>query len=348
MEATLDRIINEAEEGIDNKPLVDIVSGLIGLPAILVAHELGIFSLLQNQAMVQTEICQAKGISPRGASALLSMCSATGLLVKKDDKYHLTPLSRRYLLSDSQYYYGGFLDLLINNYESITYPSIRQAVLSDRSLAYEGDKDVFEVHGEHADRAAAFTRAMHSSSTGPAHAWVKQIDLSSYDRILDIGGGSGAHSIAALEQWQQLQATLLDLAPVCQVADEIAHSHNLSSRLTTQACNIWSDPFPSADIHFYSQIFHDWPEEKCLFLAKKSFQSLPAGGRIILHEVLYDDDMCGPFTAAANSVGMLLWTQGRQYSGHELSDMLDESGFVDVSISPTGFAYWSIVTARKE
>ena len=154
MEATLDRIINEAEVNIDNKQLVDIVSGLIGLPAILVAYELEIFPLLQHQALSKSEICHAKSLSDRAAGALLSMCTATGLLTSKDDQYQLTPLSRRYLLNDSPYYYGGFFDLLLNNYESISYPSIKQAILSDRTQAYEGEKDVFDIHGEHADRAA--------------------------------------------------------------------------------------------------------------------------------------------------------------------------------------------------
>ena len=46
--------------------------------------------------------------------------------------------------------------------------------------------------------------------------------------------------------------------------------------------------------HFYSNIFHDWPPEKCSFLTRKSFDALPPGGRLVVHEMLYDDDKKGP------------------------------------------------------
>jgi hypothetical protein len=43
---------------------------------------------------------------------------------------------------------------------------------------------------------------------------------------------------------------------------------------------------------------------------------------------------------------MLLWTEGQQFSGRELSLMLKEAGFADVRVVPT-FGYWHIVTGRK-
>ncbi len=109
---------------------------------------------------------------------------------------------------------------------------------------------------------------------------------------------------------------------------------------------MWKDPFPRADLHFYSYIYHDWPPEKCRFLTQKSFDSLERGGRIIVHEMLYNDEKTGPFPIAAFSVIMLGWTEGEQYSGSELSAMLTEAGFTDIQAKPT-FSYYSIVTGRK-
>jgi hypothetical protein len=63
--------------------------------------------------------------------------------------------------------------------------------------------------------------------------------------------------------------------------------------------------------------------------------------------VLYDDDMTGPFAAAAFSMVMLGWSaDGAQYSGQELSTMLTDAGFTDVDVKAT-FGYHSIVVARK-
>jgi hypothetical protein len=43
---------------------------------------------------------------------------------------------------------------------------------------------------------------------------------------------------------------------------------------------------------------------------------------------------------------MFMWTEGQQFSGKELSLMLQEAGFIDVDVIPT-FGYWHIVTGRK-
>jgi hypothetical protein len=110
---------------------------------------------------------------------------------------------------------------------------------------------------------------------------------------------------------------------------------------------MWEDTFPNADLHFYSNIYHDWSREKGAFLTRKSFDSLPSGGRIVVHEMLYDDDKTGPFAAAAFNINMLVWSaDGEQYSGHELSEMLARAGFRNIETKPT-FGYYSIVTGTK-
>ena len=93
-------------------------------------------------------------------------------------------------------------------------------------------------------------------------------------------------------------------------------------------------------------IFHDWPPERCQFLARKSFESLPTGGRIVIHEMLFNDSRTGPFAVAAFNVDMLIAMPGQQYSKRELSTVLKEAGFRQIEVKPA-FGYWSIVTGVK-
>jgi hypothetical protein len=111
----------------------------------------------------------------------------------------------------------------------------------------------------------------------------------------------------------------------------------VQARIGTHEGDLWKDPFPSADVHFYSMIFHDWPPEECRFLAKKSFDSLGPGGRIIVREMLFNNDRAGPFPVEAFNIDMLLWVEGEQNSGREISSMLREAGFknIDCAGSPS-------------
>jgi cyclopropane fatty-acyl-phospholipid synthase-like methyltransferase len=187
---------------------------------------------------------------------------------------------------------------------------------------------------------------MHGHSQGAASAWPEKIDLSRTRLMLDVGGGSGVHSLSAARRWPALHATVLDLPVVCPVTEEYIAAAHLQDRVTARAFNAWTDPFPPADLHFYSDLLHDFTPEKCRFLVQKSFEGLEPGGRIVLHEMLFNSDKTGPFTVAGYNVSMLMWTDGQQFSGSELSVMLEQAGFTETSVIPT-FGYWHIVVGRK-
>lgn len=329
----------------DDRPLWDIIFSMVVGPAVLVAYDLKLFPLLGKSPLTLSEVCTSLGITPRPAEILLALCASAGLVELGAGRYRLTPLAEDYLLEESPTFFGGYLDLKIKNQALYTHESLKQAVMSDSARVY-GGQGLFETHDNRDDLAAGFTRAMHSTSMAPALSWPDLVDLSANRLLLDIGGGSGAHAIGAARRWPNLRAIIFERPNVCAVSGEYIAQYGLGERIRTTCADMWTDPFPAADIHFFSMIYHDWPPDKCRFLTRKSFESLEPGGRVIIHEILYNDDKTGPFAAAAFSVSMLLMTPGRQYSGKELTKMLAEAGFTDLEVKPA-FGYWSLVTGRK-
>jgi hypothetical protein len=329
----------------DDRPLWDIVFSLLICPAILVAHDLKLFPLLAEAPRTLSQVCESLKIAPRPAEVLLSMCAAMGLVQLEDGRYRLTQVSEDYLLESSPTYFGGFLDLKIANPSLYSFETLKEAVLTDSPRIYGGG-DMFRTHDDRDSLAHTFTRAMHSTSIGPALAWPEQVDLSNQRLMLDIGGGSGAHAIGATRKWPNLRAIVFERPNVCSVSKEYTGRYGANDKIQTHCADMWTDPFPEADVHFYSMIYHDWPLEKCRFLTRKSFDSIRPGGLILIHEMLYNDEKTGPLSAAAFSVDMLLWTTGRQYSGLEIEEMLSGAGFTDIEVKPT-FGYWSLVIGRK-
>lgn len=329
----------------DESLLWDIVLGGFAHNLLLVAHNLKLFSLLANQPLTAVKVAEALNIQMRPANALLTFCTSVGILDLNDNYYSLTSFAEDYLLESSPTYFGGFLELNIANDAIFSFDKLKNAVLTNSSQIYDNGK-LFQSHEEQVKLAQIFTHAMHGHSMGSALAWSSSIDLSKYQVLLDIGGGSGAHAIAATLKWSNLQAIVLDMAPVCEVTEKFIASYGLESRVKTYVSDMWNDSFPVADIHFYADIYHDWSPEKGRFLTQKSFDALETGGRIIIHEMLYNDQKTGPIAVANYNTAMLLWTEGQQYSGLEISTMLTEVGFNNIEIKPT-FGYWSIVTACK-
>jgi hypothetical protein len=324
---------------------MDALYAAYGTAALLVAHEIGMFGAVDDRAKSIQELATALAIPARSADALLTVAAAQGFVTARDGRYTLTPLGRDYLLDSGPFSRKGMLDFARATAVLVSPENLKKAVLSGHPFGY-GEGEMFGAHEQQAERARVFTRAMHSQSAAAACTWPRQLDLSRNQGLLDVGGGSGAHAIGAVQRWPNLRAIVFDMASVCELATEYAKEAGCSDRVAAQAGDMWKDRFPEADVHFYSLVFHDWPEEKCRFLAKKSFDSLPRGGRIIIHEPLVNDDRIGPLAPALFSAIMLLWTEGRQYSGRELNEIVSGAGFAHVEVIKT-FGYWGIVTGLK-
>jgi acetylserotonin N-methyltransferase len=189
---------------------------------------------------------------------------------------------------------------------------------------------------------------MHAHSQAPALGAAAQAAFGSLKSLMDVGCGSGVYGIEIARAHPGLKVTLLDLREMTIEARKFIDRAGMGKQVTTVGVNMFTEDWPRGhDGHFFSNVFHDWSDETCRLLARKSFESLPGGGRIFLNEILMDDEHTGPFPAAAFSLLMLVGTLGKQYSLAEFRDILGSAGFVDVEAARTGGGYYSLVSARK-
>jgi hypothetical protein len=77
-------------------------------------------------------------------------------------------------------------------------------------------------------------------------------------------------------------------------------------------------------------IMHDWTPEQDLAILRKCFAALPPGGRMVISELLVNDEKTGPPPAALMSLNMLVETVGRNYTAAEYAQWLHAAGFVDI------------------
>ncbi|MDJ0736257.1 MAG: methyltransferase [Nostocaceae cyanobacterium] len=340
----------------DERLLWNLLFADTGLKVLLLAHDIKLFPFLAQKARSLKEICHGLKICERPTEGILAVLVSLELVEVEKNVYSLSSLARNYLLETSPAYFGALLEMMIfrDSKHISSFENLKKALFTNtppgnqlmQSLAQNNQLIRALTFGNNLKLIRGVISSMHGPSMAAALVWSELIDLSTYKIFLDIGGGSGAHSIGAVSKWQNLQAILLDLPPVYKIAEEFIAKYSLQHRIKTQEFDMWKDSFPTADVHFYSAVYHDWSPEKCQFFTQKSFDSLPPGGRIILHEMLFNDEKTGPFPVAAHHMSTSLSLGGQQYSGYELSMMLQQAGFIDIEIKPAS-SYWSIITARK-
>jgi trans-aconitate methyltransferase len=318
----------------DDRPLWDLIAAARGYTAMLIAHDLKLFAFLGERPRALDEICTALQLTDHPAEGLLTMLESLSLVRAHDGRYALTPLAADAFLESSPTYFGWYLDREIANAAVFSFESVKAAVVNNSGLSLRADRRLF-------------AHAMHSMSMGAALAWPRAIDLSASRVMLDVGGGSGAHAIGAALHWPHLQVLLVDKeVEMLQVAEEFVAQYGVRDRVRVQRGDMLHDPFPPADLHLFSAIYHHWPEERCRLLTAKSFASLTSGGRVIIHERPYNDTRTGPLAVAAMTLPALIRGDASRYAAHDYAGMLSDAGFVDVEVKPTS-GYWRIITGRK-
>lgn len=315
-------------------------------PALAICDELGIFAALDQQPSDAATVAQRIGIEPRAAEAMLGLMSALGLLAQADGVFHLTDVARQYLVPTSPFYWGGFLRRIRDNPIDCKrlIDSLRRGAAA-REAPVTGE--MWRAPQRSPEALEAFTHAMHAHSFALAMRAVPALALDSARKLLDVGGGSGSFSIAAAQHHPQLACAVLDLAPVCKVAREYAERLGARDRVTTVAADMFVDRWPSGfDRVFFSDVFHDWNDERCRDLAARAYAAVEPGGRVIVHEMLLSETKDSPLAAASYSMIMLFATEGRQRTARELIEILAGAGFVDVRVTMTSGGYAAVSGAR--
>lgn len=109
-----------------------------------------------------------------------------------------------------------------------------------------------------------------------------------------------------------------------------------------------ADPLPNEyDLHFYLNIFHIFSDYQCGMLTEKSYAALPKGGKIVLGEILLNDDMTGPLEACLFNMQMFkVLPHGRQFTAKEAIEILERAGFHSIQVQYL-FAGISLIFATK-
>src|SRR5690606_7088348 len=305
-------------------------------PVVSVADEVGTFAAISAQARSTEEIATATGVDARALGIHLGMLAALGFVERREGRWRATAATRTWLHPDAEGYAGPLIKRFAQQQ-----PLHDQLMVTlrtgGRAEAYRSASAEWERGEMPPDLAALITAFMNAHSRAAARAVAQQPLFAGVKTVLDVGGGSGIFSIELARAWPQLAATVLEIDTICVEAARYIAAAGIDTRVKTHAVNMFTQDWPAGfDVHFFSNIFHDWSDATCRLLAQRSFAALPYGGRILLHEMLMDDDGCGPLPVAAFSLLMLIGTKGRQYSLPELRDFLEGAGFTDVEAQQTG------------
>ncbi|MFJ8391973.1 methyltransferase [Streptomyces sp. NPDC094144] len=315
--------------------LLRIAGGMWASQTLCGALDLGLFDFLaEGKGASAAEVAEGLGVAGRPAEILLTACAALGLLLpdggrERDGRYVNTPTAEEYLVRGRPHYFGDYIEML-RSHTSPGWLRVTEAIRSDSPSRWAPDQQerIFDAD----NRASTFWDGLRPLSSMTAGVLAAAVDFGTTPRLLDVGGGGGAFVIELCRHYPGLAATVYDLPHVCAyTAGKIADA-GLSDRIGTHPGDFFEEPeLPTGhDAILLSMIMHDWDEARNRELLAKCYRALPSGGRIVISELLVNDEKTGPLDAALMSMNMLVGTWGRNYTAAEYSEWLRAAGFDQV------------------
>lgn len=297
----------------------ELIRGFMPSRAVLTALELNLFTAVANGASpdVVAERIQA---SPRGTEALLHALAALKLLHKKNGIFKNTPLSARFFVDASP-------------------DSARKALLHTANLWPRWSNLTGSVRaGTPAPRtgdgewAKTFIAAMDRNARERAQGIVNAVGPEDIRRILDLGGGSAAYSIAFARANPKVTAEVLDLPDVIPLTQEYIRQVGLSDRIHARVGDMLADPLGDGfDLVLLSAICHMFSAEENQALFQRAYAALVPGGRLLVQDFILEPEKTAPRFAALFALNMLVGTRGGStYSEPEYGAWLTAAGFTEV------------------
>jgi len=292
---------------------------------LMAANHLGFFAALGQGPLSAAEVASKCSAHPRSTALLLNACVALGLLEKEGGSYRNSSDAQASLVPGGPGYIGDAIAHQEDLWQA--WGRLPDAVRDNRRVVTR------QAEGDAAASHRNFILAMHNRAMRAAPVLAEHLDLSDRRQLFDAGGGPGTFSIFLVRRYPGLRAIIFDLPQTIAITREIVGASEVADRISFQPGNYFEDGFGDGnDVVLLSAILHSMGPERSLMLLRKAYDSLVAGGMVVVNEGLVNADGTGPLSAVLFSLNMLVNTgEGQSYSEEELSGLMADAGFADTT-----------------
>jgi hypothetical protein len=282
-----------------------ITYGFMASKALFAALEFDVFTQIAGGVDSLPGLAKVTGIAANRLVTLLTTLKSLGLIAERAGRFTNAPATARHLVAGAS---GDFRDYVSVVNGAFGYESFRHLGAALRGERVFPDKGFYEgLIYEAGIGGESFSSAQHAGSLGPARLMAKHVDLSHRKKLLDVGGGSGAYSLAFCAANSQLTATILDFPQTIDTAQSYARKAGLASRIAHLGGNAITTDWPSGhDVVLMSYIWSAVGHEDVRILAQRAMDTLPPGGLVLVHDFMVDNAHEGPRFAAWYLLGSLI------------------------------------------
>ena len=276
-------------------PLLELATAYQRSRVLAVVLELEIPTRLATGSRSAAQLASDLDAHPLAIGRLLDAAVALGLLVRSGDCFADTPIAAAHLVKGRGDYLG---DALLHSARA----SQAWSELGPRIRAWRPGPGTHRPSTEAAPVGAEID-GQHRLALLAGEALAEAVDLSAHRRLLDLGGGTGAMSIALCSRFEQLRAVIVERAGVAKEARVRVGAAGLRERIEVTSGDFVREPLPrGADAVLLANVLSmlDAGEVRALFA--RAYDALPTDGLVVITGWMLDEHATGPLLATLLSL----------------------------------------------
>jgi hypothetical protein len=314
--------------------LAQLINGYWVSYSIMAAARLGLADALDDGATPVARIAERVGANPDATYRLLRALASLGIFREEDARsFAHTPLSSA-LKKDVPGSMQG-LAAMSGLLHARAWPEIMHSVRTgETAFAKVFGKEVFDYLPGDPDAARAFDAAMAGYTATMSQAVVAKYDFGGFQKIVDVGGGSGVLLATILGKATAARGVTFDLPHVTERARATLDRAAIGGRAEAVGGDFFSS-VPAGDCYTMKMILHDWDDDKSRAILRTLRKSIAAGGKLCVIESVVPPGNT-PSPVKFLDINMLVMTGGRERTRDEYAALFADAGFRLTRVVPCG------------
>lgn len=305
--------------------------------------QLGVFESIGDEEKTAVEVAEAASSSVRGIRILLDCLVSFRLLRKSQQRYSLTPISTRYLRKSSPDYMGHLWEseqsLEMWNY-------LNDAIRTGKPLRKPGTPE------QEGKSFAGLVRSLHIVNEKPAELAARVLGSGTTHKgmsVLDVACGSGVWGMAIAQADPQSRIVAQDFPAVVEITKSYVKQRNVEAQFTYLPGDLREVGFGKSrfDLAILGNILHSEGKRFSRELLMRIHPALKDSGRIVIIDVIPDEQRTGPQSSLLVALAMLMDTEeGDLFTLSEYQEWLTEAGYEGFETADIG-SHSPLIIARK-
>lgn len=317
----------------DATAIMQVALGFWPSKTLLAAVKLNLFTLLGEESLTASQIQRGLALHGKYLYDFLDTLTSLGFLERKgigqSALYANTEETAFFLDKNKPAYIGGFLEMA-NDREYRFWADLEEGLKTGKpqnEIKTTG-KESFQAIYEDPKRLKQFTEAMSGIQKGSFMAFANKFDFSSYRTLLDVGGSGGLLSALVASKHPHMYCTTYDLPQLEALALQTIDAMGVSSKVSIQSGNFFTESFPEAQVITMGNILHSFDLEAKQMLIGKAYEALPKNGCLVVIEMIMDNERRSNTMALLMSLNMLIESDGGfNYTESEFVNWVRKAGF---------------------